>query len=149
MRTAPLPAPERTSTGGSLTPSTLFLSRLLGCYCLAIGLVMAVRGREFVAAATMVVDNPPLLFVLGVFTLLLGLALVLSHNRWSGEPPTVVVTLSCWAALVKGALLLILPSGAVAGLCLAVFHYDWVFAADAAAALSLGGYLAYCGFRAD
>jgi hypothetical protein len=46
--------------------------------------------------------DPALLFVVGAFTVLVGLAVVIAHNRWSGGPLAIVVTLYGWLMLIRG-----------------------------------------------
>jgi vacuolar-type H+-ATPase subunit I/STV1 len=46
--------------------------------------------------------DPALLFVVGAFTVLVGLAVVLAHNRWSGGPLAIIVTLYGWLMLIRG-----------------------------------------------
>jgi hypothetical protein len=53
---------------------------------------------------------------LALITLGLGLAMVLGHNRWSGGALPILVTLIGWGLLLRGLLLLFLPSAQVLGL---------------------------------
>ena len=70
---------------------TIFLSRLLGLYALAISISMVIHKSAMIETAGELALAPPLLFIAGMFTLLAGLAMVLGHNvsgpvehcRWS------------------------------------------------------------------
>ena len=125
---------------------TRFLARMLGLYCLLVGLPMVTHRRATVEMMTALVRNPPVLYIAAVFALVAGLAIVLGHNVWSGGVLPVVVTLVGWTALIKGLALLFLAPG-TAGNFLEALHYEQVFYLYAAITLILGGYLTYGGFR--
>jgi len=76
-----------------MSPRTLFLSRLIGLYCILIGLSIITRGQATVETVTALLQNYAMTLILGVITLAAGLAMVLAHNIWSGGALVVVVTL--------------------------------------------------------
>jgi hypothetical protein len=86
------------------------------------------------------------MFLLGVITLIAGLAMVLAHNVWSGGALRVTVTLIGWITLIKGLLFLFLPAGDEAGFFLGVMHYQQLFYVYVSFALVLGLWFTYCGF---
>ena len=131
-----------------MSARTLFLSRLIGLYCILIGLSMMTRGQATVETVTALLQNSAMTLILGVITLAAGLAMVLAHNIWSGSVLAVVVTLIGWMALVKSLFFLFLPHEIEAGLFLGQLHYRQLFYVYAAISLSLGIYLTYGGFRA-
>jgi len=130
-----------------MSPRTLFLSRLIGLYCILIGLSMMIRGQATVETVTALLQNPVMTLILGVITLAAGLALVLAHNVWSGGALAIVVTLVGWMALAKGLFFLFLPHEMEAGLFLGQLHYRQLFYVYSAISLVLGFYLTYGGFR--
>jgi len=130
-----------------MSPRTLFLSRLIGLYCILIALSMMTRKQVTVETVTALVQNPSMTLVLGIITLSAGLAMVLAHNVWSGGAPVVVVTLVGWMALVKSLFFLFLPPEMEAGLFLRQIHYQQLFYVYSAISLVLGVYLTYGGFR--
>lgn len=85
---------------------TIFISRLIGLYCVLASLVMFTHKQAIVGIEETLVHNPAMLFLTGIITLVAGLAIVLSHNVWTGGALPVVVTLLGWTALIKGLLLL-------------------------------------------
>jgi hypothetical protein len=93
------------------------------------------------------VHNAPLLFILGVITLIAGLAMILSHNIWSGGVLPVIVTLIGWLTLIKALLFLFLSPEAAVGFFLGGLHYEQLFYLYAAISLIFGAYLTYAGFR--
>jgi hypothetical protein len=126
---------------------TLFLSKLIGLYCILIGLSMMTRGQATVETVTALLQNSTLTMILGVITLAAGLTMVLAHNIWSGSVLAVVVTLIGWMALVKSLFFLFLPHEMEAGLFLGQLHYRQLFYVYAAISFVLGLYLTYSGFR--
>jgi hypothetical protein len=130
-----------------MLPRTIFLSRLIGLYCILIALSMITRRQATVETVTALLQNPLMMLILGVITLAAGLALVLAHNIWSGGALVVVVTLVGWMALVKSLFFLFLPPEMEAGLFLRQIHYQQLFYVYSAISLVLGVYLTYGGFK--
>ena len=130
-----------------MLPRTLFLSRLIGLYCILITLSMMTRKQATVETVTALVQNPSTTLILGIITLAAGLAMVLAHNVWSGGAPVVVVTLVGWMALVKSLFFLFLPPEMEAELFLRQIHYQQLFYVYSAISLVLGVYLTYGGFK--
>src|ERR1700732_3487834 len=77
---------------GTMLPRTIFLSRLIGLYCILIALSMITRRQATVETVTALLQNPSMMLILGVITLAAGLALVLAHNIWSGDALVVVAS---------------------------------------------------------
>jgi len=130
-----------------MSPRTLFLSRLIGLYCILVGLSMMTHSRASVETVTALLQNPSMTLILGVITLAAGLAMVLAHNIWSGGTLVVVVTLVGWMALVKSLFFLFLPPEMETRLFLQQLHYRQLFYLYGAISLALGVYLTYGGFR--
>jgi hypothetical protein len=132
---------------GTMSPRTLFLSRLIGLYCIVIALSMMIRRQAIVEAVTVLLQNPSMTLILGVITLAAGLAMVLAHNIWSGGALVVVVTLVGWITLIKSLFFLFLPPEIEAGLFLGQLHYQELFYLYTGVSLVLGIYLTYGGFK--
>src|SRR5258708_32315154 len=96
-----------------MSPRTIFLSRLLGLFMLAMSLSLLLRGQELLAIMTALINDAPMLMNIGMAALLAGLAIVLCHNIWSGGARPIVVTLFGWILLLSGWLLLMLPHGTI------------------------------------
>jgi hypothetical protein len=129
-----------------MSPRTLFLSKLIGLYCILIGLSTMTRGQATVESVTALLQNSAMTLILGVITLAAGLAMVLAHNIWSGGA-LVVVTLVGWMALIKSLFFLFLPPEMETGLFLQQLHYQQFFYLYSAISLVLGVYLTYGGFK--
>src|SRR5579871_2782066 len=130
-----------------MSPRTLFLSKLIGLYCILIGASMLTRGQATVETVTALLQNSAMTLILGVITLAAGLAMVLVHNIWSGSALAVVVTLVGWMALIKSLFFLFLPHEMEAELFLGQLHYRQLFYLYSAISLVLGVYLTYGGFK--
>ena len=88
--------------------TSILIAKLMGpvIMVMAIALLrdadgMRKMGREFI-------NNRPLVFVAGVFTLLGGLAVVIHHNIWVANWP-VLITIVGWAMVFGGIVRVALP----------------------------------------
>lgn len=80
---------------------SFFLAKLLGWYLLILSVVMLVRKDVIKAVFKGILAQESLIFVLGTFTTLLGLLLVLTHNLWIFNWP-VAITIFGWMTLIGG-----------------------------------------------
>jgi len=126
---------------------TAFLSKLIGIYCIVVSLTLSAHKQAMVEMAIALIHDPPLLFVTGLIALTAGLAIVLCHNVWSGGAAPVLVTLIGWAALVKGALILLLSPAEEADVFLSALYYARFFYLYNAFSVLLGIYLTYAGTK--
>jgi len=129
-----------------MSARTIFLSRLIGLYCVLVSLPLVMHKEASMATVNVLVQNSSSLFILGVITMAAGLALVLGHNLWSGGMLTVIVTLVGWVTLIKGLLFLLLSPEAVVGL-LAALRYQQLYYWYTAISILIGVYLTYGGFK--
>ena len=129
-----------------MASDTRFLCRWLGLYCLIAALSMAMNGELKAVVMPALAHDAPLLFVLGVLLVLGGLALVLTHNRWTGGGYTVVVTVLCWLTLLKGLVFVLVPPGEAIAFYFGTMRYVQLFYLYAAITAALGVYLCYGGF---
>jgi len=129
-----------------MSSRTVFLGRLIGLYCVVVSLAMLIRKQATVEVLTAMLHNAQLLLSLGVITVIAGLAMVLSHNLWSGGAVTVMVTLVGWIALIKGALLLFLSPETESSLFLNTLHLEQFFNVYLGSMLLLGIYLTYAAY---
>ena len=131
-----------------MPPRTIFLSKLIGLYCIVVGLAMVAHKQATLEMVRALLQNAPLLWLVGVMALGVGLAMVLGHNVWKGGALPVVVTLVGWLSLLKGLHLLFMPSDAAVRFFLGVLHYGQMFYFYVAIDLIIGVYLTYAGFKA-
>jgi len=81
--------------------SSIFLARVFGLYMVLVSLAILINLRNLQETLRDLLSNKGLLFLTGIFTLILGLLLVLSHNVWTADW-RVIITLFSWITLVKG-----------------------------------------------
>ena len=129
-----------------MSPRTVFLSKLIGLYCLLVALSMLTHREATGAAVNSLFHDPAVLLIGGLVAVVVGLATILGHNVWSGGASAVIVTLFGWIALIKGIIILFLPTQVAAGY-LAALHYEQLFYFYAALMVALGAYLTYAGFK--
>ncbi|MBV8068165.1 MAG: hypothetical protein JO113_09315 [Candidatus Eremiobacteraeota bacterium] len=124
---------------------TNFYAKLLGLWILLAVLALALHRDATIAIVNAIFADAALGFVTGAFTLLIGLAIVLSHNRWSGGTLPILVTCYGWVATIKGLSFLFLVPPAEARL-FAALRFERYFYVYLAVSLALGVYLTYGGF---
>jgi len=105
------------------------------------------RRDFYIETMQALVDDRPLLLIIATTRLVIGLAIVLAHNLWSGAALTIVVTLFGWVTLIRGLLLLFLPADRVEH-TFAALQFERHYYMYAALPLLLGAYLTYAGFTA-
>lgn len=130
-----------------MAPLTIFLGKLMGVYCVIVALALMTNRRNAIAVINALIRNAPLLFVVDIFTVILGLAAVIGHNYWSGGALPVVVTLVGWMTLGKGLLFLLLSQERTVRLYDAL-RYEKYFFVFMSLTLALGLYLTVAAFGA-
>ncbi len=126
---------------------TVFLGKLIGIFCILVALPMAANKQAALHMVTALVNDAPVLYLFGLTAVAAGLAIILSHNVWSGGAVPVIVTLVGWLTMLKGLLFLSLPPPAAVAISLWGSAYQQYYYFDVALALILGGYLTYASFR--
>jgi len=132
-----------------MSPRTIFLSKLIGLYCLILALAMALNKTAIQLEISALVQVSPIFLTVGIFTLFAGLAMVLAHNIWRGGGVTIVVTLIGWLTLLKALLILFVPPAVVTRSLLEPMQSNVLFYIRLAVTLVLGIYLTYGGFAAS
>ena len=130
-----------------MSARTVFLSRLIGLYCLVCGLAMIVHKQAYLDAVAKLTSNPPAIFCLSLFTVIAGLAMVLAHNVWSKCLPVVIVTIVGWLTLIKGFVYLLLPAKWLGAFSQEALNSGTYFYSATVIVLVLGAYLTYEGFK--
>ena len=122
---------------------SLFLAQLWGLSFVLIGLGMLLRPDMVQALARDFKVRSFEGYMAGMFALVVGLAMVLTHNVWDGTWH-VVITLLGWLSFVKGLAFLFVPM-VVERQAETMLKAKWLKAA-LVAMIVLGAYLAYVGF---
>ena len=127
--------------------STIFLSRLIGVATLILSGAMFFDRPPLIAAIELATQDRAALYTLGIGGLVAGLAIVLTQNYWTRGFGPLVVTLCGWFMLVRGFLMLFVPTDFLTRLA-AASHYADYFYLYAAVPLTIGMYLCWYGFFA-
>jgi len=125
---------------------TQYLAKVLGLWIVLTELGMVANRQTSIAVLNALFTNPTLMWVIGVFTMLVGLAIVVAHNRWLGSPAAVIITLYGWIATIKGLTFVWLPTRIQLDFFQAL-QFPRFFYAYFILGFALGGYLIYAGFR--
>jgi len=94
-----------------------------------------------------IIEDRALLFLSGLMGVTGGLAIVLSHNVWSGGVLPIMVTLFGWASLIKGMALLVLSPETESRIFIVGLGYEKYPILFAAFALILGVYMTISAFN--
>lgn len=130
-------------------PRTLFLSRLIGLYCLLVGLSMMSHKQLTVEAVTTLLQSPSMTLLLGLVILGASLAMVLTHNLWWSGILALIITLIGWLALIKSLFFLFLNPAMESRFVFGQLYYERFFYDYAAVSIALGIFLTYAGFTAN
>jgi hypothetical protein len=128
-----------------MSPLTLFLAKLIGLLFLLFSLDMAFSKRAMVRTANEFIHERSLILIVATLNLAAGLAIVLAHNVWRGGGLTVIVTLIGWFLILRGSLLLFVPSENLVKIYEAM-HFERNYAIFAAISGAIGLYLTIAGF---
>jgi hypothetical protein len=123
----------------------MFLSRLIGLACLILGAAMLIYEPPLVSAVELAARDRSALFTLGGGGIIAGLAIVLTHNVWRRGLCPLVVTAVGWFMLIRGVLMVSLPTGFLLKLD-AVSHFYEYPILYAVWPMAIGLYLTWQGF---
>lgn len=87
---------------------SLFLGQLFGLSLAIFALIGLLRPSLIVDAMADFSRQPLIELLFGFVGIVVGLAIILTHNVWAKDW-TVVITLVGWAALLKGVMFLLVP----------------------------------------
>lgn len=88
--------------------TSLLLAKLIGPTMLVFGLFVLIRREQMQQIGREFLDSEALLFMSGVITLPVGLAIVVTHNVWVADW-RVLITLFGWIAIIAGIARISLP----------------------------------------
>ena len=92
--------------------NSIFLAKLIGPVCLVIGIALLINGAAFRTVAGEFLNSPALMFLSGIITLPAGLAVVLTHNVWTGDW-RILITILGWLGVAAGTVRILAPQRAV------------------------------------
>ncbi len=124
---------------------SIFLAKLMGLYLLIVGLIWAVRSQQLSKMIVDFLNSPGLAFFSGIFALLAGIALAISHSVWELSWRG-VITLFGYLSIVKGVARIgfpELPKKSAAALIQGSSRWIWIVLT-----ILLGAWLTWKGFTA-
>jgi hypothetical protein len=126
--------------------ATRFCARVIGPLMLIMGAVVIVRFDDLVSMMPGILQDAPLSFIAGIFTLILGMILFVAHHHWSGLT-AIVISLFGLLTIVRGTLLMLAPAflADVANQALALGVFAWV---AGGVAVLIGAWLTFAGWFA-
>lgn len=123
---------------------TRTLARVVGPYLIVVAVALFARRASLPMLLPAFMQDAPLLFAAGAFTLMAGLAIIAAHHHWTGASAIVISLIGVLAAL-KGAALMIDPTFG-ADLTAAVTRAPAVISVVAAIPLLIGLWLSFVGW---
>jgi len=123
--------------------TTIFLSRLIGLFCLVMGASMLKRNMMMDIFHELARQRS-LSYVMGVLMLVMGLLLALTHTTWNSALE-IVITLIGWGILAEAAKHLFSSKESVARY-MGMLENKKIYYLIAVGYLTLGAYLAFQGF---
>jgi hypothetical protein len=122
-----------------------FLSKVVGIYLMIVSIAMFLNMPQFIIHVNSLINDPPLLFVTGFFTLILGILMVVSHHIWQWNW-RVIITIFAWIVLLKGASIIFYPQFIDKTTLLFIHHLDATYV-GAGFDFVIGILLSYVGFK--
>ncbi len=125
-------------------------SRLIAKFIGPVMIVAALSGllnsKQIMVIFEDFIKSPALIFIAGVMTLVMGLALVIFHNRWVADW-TVIITIFGWIGITGGILRMAFPMLAIET-GKRMIGQQKMLAVIAILNAALGGFLTYQGYLA-
>lgn len=94
--------------------TTRFCARIIGPLMLLVGAVVIARMDALPLIIPAILQDGPLAFITGMFTLICGLVLIAAHHHWSSAA-AIAVTILAVLTIIRGLTLMFAP-GMLAGL---------------------------------
>lgn len=124
--------------------TSIFLAKLIGPMMLVMGLFVVFHPERIRRVGREFLDSEALIFMSGVITLPVGLAIVIAHNVWEANWRA-LITLIGWIAVVAGIARLAMPD-VMRTLGEAMLEKTFMTAVPGALMVVIGGYLSYHGY---
>ena len=123
----------------------VFIARLTGPALVVIGVGVLLNEANYAAVITEAAHSPTLIYLSGLLTLPLGLAILNVHRAWTANW-RVVVTVLGWLLAIGGVIRIVLPQF-TAALAITLYSGSAGLTIFAVVMLALGGYLSFQGYR--
>jgi hypothetical protein len=125
--------------------SMLLCAQLIGLSLVVVSTAMLSRSRSMIVMVERLLENPPVMYVLGLIQMIGGLTMVLTQDAASGANLPLVMSLVGWWFLIRGGMLMFMSPEAIWSLVDSIELPKYHFASNIVGLL-VGIYLAYTGF---
>jgi len=122
-----------------------FIARLTGPLLVVIGVGVLLNEANYAAIITEAAHSPTLIYLSGLLTLPLGLAILNVYRAWTADW-RVIVTILGWLLAIGGVIRIVLPQF-TATLATTLYSTSAGLTVFAVVVLVLGGYLSFDGYR--
>jgi hypothetical protein len=126
-------------------PPAVFIARLTGPSLVVIGVGVLLNEANYAAMITEAAHSPTLIYLSGLLTLPLGLAILNVYRAWTADW-RIVITILGWLLVIGGVIRIVLPHF-TATLATALYSTSAGLTVFAVVMLVLGGYLSFEGYR--
>jgi len=125
---------------------SIFLAKLIGPLLAAIGIALVFNADSFRVMAAEFIKSYSLIYIAGLLALTAGLAIVNTHNEWTGDW-RVVITILGWLCVIGGVLRIVFPSfvGSIGASMLTSTSNSWIIG-EGVVFLALGAWLSFMGY---
>lgn len=123
----------------------VFIARLTGPLLVVIGVGVLLNEANYAAMITEAAHSPTLIYLSGLLTLPLGLAILNAYRAWTADW-RVIVTILGWLLAIGGVIRIVLPQF-TATLATTLYSTSAGLTVFAVIVLVLGGYLSFEGYR--
>jgi len=89
--------------------TSVFIARVFGLSYLILGAGFMINRKAFRQVMVDFCKNAALVFFTGLFALVIGVVIILTHNVWVANW-TVLITLIGWGGLIKGIWMIVFPN---------------------------------------
>jgi hypothetical protein len=126
--------------------TTRYCARVIGPLMLIIGAIVTIRFDDLVLMIPAMLQDAPLAFVTGIFTLVLGLTLLAAHHHF-GSAAAIAITIIAGLTIVRAITLLFAPD-LVASLSNTMIRSGPAILAAGGVSILIGAWLTYAGWFA-
>jgi hypothetical protein len=123
----------------------VFIARLVGPTLFVIGVGVMLNEANYAAMITEAAHSPTIIYLSGLLTLPLGLAVLNVYRSWTSDW-RVIITILGWLMVIGGVIRIVLPQF-TATLATTLYSTSTALMVFAVVMLVLGGYLSFEGYR--
>ena len=124
--------------------TSLFLAKLIGPVFVVMGIAILMDGKRLQSMAHEFIESDALIFLSGIITLPIGLAIVNTHNLWVMDWP-VIITVLGWVTIAAGISRMTMPS-VLKRIASTMIESTRYFVVPGVVTALLGAYLSYQGY---